>query len=213
VLGIPALLNRPAPQLLGVIGRWLRERSALLLLCSAQCVTKEITQRRRTGEMILAAWSLINIALAAGSISYTGKLGNEFGEQPITCRGLAQFGRATVSKTVGCGFESCTPCLFLLLKLISERSIDRPERDRRGNKIVSRTKSASKSGDQPNAVVRYFRETRGELRKVTWPTRQESQRLTAIVLGVTAVMSIFLGFLDFIFSHAIQTLVRFLVGA
>lgn len=78
---------------------------------------------------------------------------------------------------------------------------------------MSRTKSASKSGDQPNAVVRYFRETRGELRKVTWPTRQESQRLTAIVLGVTAVMSIFLGFLDFIFAHAVQTLVKFLVGA
>jgi preprotein translocase subunit SecE len=78
---------------------------------------------------------------------------------------------------------------------------------------VAKTKSATKkSGDQSNAVVRYFRETRGELRKVTWPTRQESQRLTAIVLGVTAVMAIFLGLLDFIFSRSIQTLVEVLVG-
>ena len=78
---------------------------------------------------------------------------------------------------------------------------------------MAKTKSATKkSGDQSNALVRYFRETRGELRKVTWPTRQESQRLTAIVLGVTAVMAIFLGLLDFIFSRSIQTLVEVLVG-
>jgi preprotein translocase subunit SecE len=75
---------------------------------------------------------------------------------------------------------------------------------------VARTKSTSKTG-RPNALLRYFRETRGELRKVTWPTRQESQRLTAIVLAVTALMSIFLGILDFIFSNAVQSLVEFIV--
>jgi preprotein translocase subunit SecE len=76
---------------------------------------------------------------------------------------------------------------------------------------VAKSKSATK-GDQSNALVRYVRETRGELRKVTWPTRQESQRLTAIVLGVTAVMAIFLGLLDFVFSNSIQALVELLVG-
>ena len=70
-----------------------------------------------------------------------------------------------------------------------------------------------KSGEQSNALVRYIRETRGELRKVTWPTREESQRLTAIVLGVTAVMALFLGLLDLIFSNGIQELVRKIVGA
>lgn len=77
---------------------------------------------------------------------------------------------------------------------------------------MARAKSAKKSSEQPNAVVRYLRETRGELRKVTWPTRQESQRLTAIVLGVTAVMALFLGTLDFVFSNLVQSLVEFLVG-
>ena len=75
---------------------------------------------------------------------------------------------------------------------------------------MTRAKSAKPS---ENALSRYLRETRGELRKVTWPTRQESQRLTAIVLGVTAVMAIFLGILDFVFSRTVQELVRFLVGA
>lgn len=78
---------------------------------------------------------------------------------------------------------------------------------------MARTKTErTKTAEQPNRVVRYFRQTRGELRKVTWPTRQESQRLTAIVLGVTAAMSIFLGFLDFIFSGSFQKLVELVVG-
>ncbi len=78
---------------------------------------------------------------------------------------------------------------------------------------MTRAKSAKKSTGQSNAITRYLRQTRGELRKVTWPTRQESQRLTAIVLGVTAVMSLFLGVLDFVFSRAVQGLVQLLVGA
>ncbi|MCA9939365.1 MAG: preprotein translocase subunit SecE [Anaerolineales bacterium] len=55
-----------------------------------------------------------------------------------------------------------------------------------------------------NPVIKYLRETRGELYKVTWPTREESQRLTLIVLGVTAGMAIFLGFLDFAFSSLLN---------
>ena len=80
-------------------------------------------------------------------------------------------------------------------------------------KAKSEKKTTKKPGDQSNALVRYFRETRGELRKVTWPTREESQRLTAIVLGVTAVMAVFLGLLDLIFSSGIESLVRLVVGA
>ncbi len=80
-------------------------------------------------------------------------------------------------------------------------------------KAKSDKKTSKKSGGQSNALLRYFRETRGELRKVTWPTREESQRLTAIVLGVTAVMALFLGLLDLIFSNGIQELVRLVVGA
>jgi preprotein translocase subunit SecE len=79
-------------------------------------------------------------------------------------------------------------------------------------KSKSEKKSTKKSGEQSNALVRYIRETRGELRKVTWPTRQESQRLTAIVLGVTAVMAIFLGLLDLLFSNGVESLVRLVVG-
>ena len=46
---------------------------------------------------------------------------------------------------------------------------------------------------QENRLVRYFKETRAELRKVHWPTRDEARNLTLIVLAVTVAMTIFLG--------------------
>ena len=54
---------------------------------------------------------------------------------------------------------------------------------------------------QPNAIQRYFSETVGELRKVTWPTRKEATNLTLVVLVVTFVMSMYLGLLDLIFTR------------
>jgi preprotein translocase subunit SecE len=57
------------------------------------------------------------------------------------------------------------------------------------------------SRKQSNFVSRYFRETIGELRKVTWPTRQEATGLTIVVLIVITLMSAFLGVLDFIYSR------------
>jgi preprotein translocase subunit SecE len=65
-------------------------------------------------------------------------------------------------------------------------------------------KAIRKAGrKQPNAVQRYFRETVGELRKVSWPTRQEAINLTIVVLIVVVIMSTILGFLDFVFSRLI----------
>jgi len=60
---------------------------------------------------------------------------------------------------------------------------------------------ANKKAARSNAIVRFYNETRGELRKVTWPTRQEAFNLTRIVLVVLFGMSIFLGALDYVFSQ------------
>jgi preprotein translocase subunit SecE len=58
-----------------------------------------------------------------------------------------------------------------------------------------------------NAIVRYFRETRAELRKVRWPSRAEAWSLTQIVLAVTVSMAIFLGLLDWLFSKQLAGLI------
>ena len=50
-----------------------------------------------------------------------------------------------------------------------------------------------KASKKQNAIQRFTRETVGELRKVSWPTRQEAWQLTLVVLVVLAFMSVFLG--------------------
>ena len=64
-------------------------------------------------------------------------------------------------------------------------------------------KSRAASKKKSNPVTRYFRETSAELKKVTWPTRQEATQLTIIVLIVVGLMSILLGTLDYVFSKII----------
>ena len=56
-------------------------------------------------------------------------------------------------------------------------------------------------------IAGYLRDTRAELRKVTWPTREEAWNLTLIVMGTVIVMSIILGFADFIFGKIMQGII------
>lgn len=46
----------------------------------------------------------------------------------------------------------------------------------------------------------YFRDVRSELNKVAWPTREETERLTRIVLVVTIATSLVLGAISFLFG-------------
>ncbi len=57
-------------------------------------------------------------------------------------------------------------------------------------------------------IQRFWRETIGELRKVTWPTPEEAWKMTRIVLIVMVVMAVVLGALDFVFAKAISFLVN-----
>ena len=58
------------------------------------------------------------------------------------------------------------------------------------------------------AIARYLRETRAELRKVTWPTREQATRLTLIVLAVTIVMAMLLGTIDYLFAALFRLIIR-----
>jgi preprotein translocase subunit SecE len=60
-----------------------------------------------------------------------------------------------------------------------------------------------KTEKKSNGIARWWRETVGELRKVTWPTTQEALHLTRVVVVVMVIMSALLGFLDFVFTHVI----------
>ncbi|GMR09471.1 MAG: hypothetical protein BMS9Abin28_0290 [Anaerolineae bacterium] len=54
-----------------------------------------------------------------------------------------------------------------------------------------------------NAITRYLRETSAELKKVTWPTRQDAIQLTGLVLVVIVISSAVLGLLDYVFAQVV----------
>lgn len=52
----------------------------------------------------------------------------------------------------------------------------------------------------PNKITTFLKEVLLELKKVNWPTRQETLKYTLIVIGISAVVAAFLGGLDVIFT-------------
>ena len=63
---------------------------------------------------------------------------------------------------------------------------------------------------KPNFFQRtksWWRQTVAELRKVTWPTKDEVISLTRIVLIITAIVGAILGVFDFLASRLVGLLV------
>ena len=90
------------------------------------------------------------------------------------------------------------------------------DRLRLGAPAASESKPAQRAGRTPAKVVpsenrfrRFFRETRSELKKVTWPTREQTIRLTTVVIGVSAAVGAAIGFVDIL----IKELFSLLLGA
>lgn len=53
----------------------------------------------------------------------------------------------------------------------------------------------------------FINEVKAELGKVTWPTRPEVIRLTAVVIGISLVVGCYLGGLDLLFTEMLKFLV------
>ena len=56
------------------------------------------------------------------------------------------------------------------------------------------------------SVVGFGRESRAEVRKVVWPTRQETVQTTLMVIVAVIVIGIFLWFIDMMLVNAVQYL-------
>jgi preprotein translocase subunit SecE len=56
-------------------------------------------------------------------------------------------------------------------------------------------------------IQTYFKEVILEMKKVNWPTRQETLRYTLIVIGISLAVAIYLGGLDFIFTRILKAII------
>ncbi len=60
----------------------------------------------------------------------------------------------------------------------------------------------------PFQPVKYVNEVNQELRKVTWPTRQQTWQMTLLVIGVSAAVGIYIGGLDFLFQQLMTLVIK-----
>ncbi len=56
--------------------------------------------------------------------------------------------------------------------------------------------------------AQFVREVLGELKKVTWPTRQDTLKLTVVVIAISVIVGIYIGVLDTTFLRITGLLFR-----
>jgi len=56
--------------------------------------------------------------------------------------------------------------------------------------------------------IQYLKDSRAELAHVSWPTQRQAATYTIVVVVVSIIVSLFLGFADFIFTSSLQWLIN-----
>ena len=57
-----------------------------------------------------------------------------------------------------------------------------------------------------SAIKNYFVGSYHEMKKVTWPTKKQTINYSALVIGLSVGMALFLGLLDYIFNFGITSI-------
>ena len=56
-------------------------------------------------------------------------------------------------------------------------------------------------------LINFLKEVKMEVRKINWPSREQTTRYTLVVLGVSLAVAMFLGGLDFLFTMLLEKFV------
>ncbi len=59
-----------------------------------------------------------------------------------------------------------------------------------------------------NKLLTYLRESREEMRKVVWPSRQEAVKHTGLVIAISLGVAAFLGLIDYLLTFALRSLIQ-----
>jgi len=57
-------------------------------------------------------------------------------------------------------------------------------------------------------LINFIKEARAELRKVTWPNRKQLISSTIVVIITVALVAVFLGIIDLIFSRIVTIILQ-----
>ena len=53
-------------------------------------------------------------------------------------------------------------------------------------------------------IRRYVSESASELKKVTWPTREQVRNLTVLVFVISGIFGVYIAFFDFVWSEVLK---------
>ena len=68
--------------------------------------------------------------------------------------------------------------------------------------------TATKTRNPISWLYHYLRESREEMRKVTWPARDETIKYSALVIGISVVVAAFFGGLDWLLNLGLEELIK-----
>ena len=57
-------------------------------------------------------------------------------------------------------------------------------------------------------VIDFFKEARIELKKVNWPSKNQTVNYTLVVIGLSLAVAAFLGSLDYIFRSILKAFIQ-----
>ena len=85
-----------------------------------------------------------------------------------------------------------------------------PDIDNKNISKKSKAKEAKKADDKKKAKNRsnFAKEVIGELKKVSWPSKNDVIKATGVVVAISAALGIVVGLFDYLFS----TLIGLIVG-
>ena len=57
-------------------------------------------------------------------------------------------------------------------------------------------------------IQEFFREVSVELKKVSWPTRQQTMNATVVVIAVSFIVAFFLGIVDIVLARVVGSIMK-----
>ena len=86
-------------------------------------------------------------------------------------------------------------------KAVGQESVSSPKAQ---NKAKTPAKKTEK---KPNRIARWFKDLRGELKKVTWPTKKDMINYSIVVLVFIVIMGVIIGVIDLGAGKLVELLV------
>ena len=62
--------------------------------------------------------------------------------------------------------------------------------------------------EKKNRIMKFFRETKSEMKKVSWPSKAQLVRNTVVILAFVIIMTVVLSLVDFGFERLLSLIVK-----